>query len=159
MKRMSLKMLIILFLGMIFFVGTTFSILNNSISGNGTVSLAEWSISLNQNNENNHLSIIPDPNGTTASYTLNIVSQSEVDIIYSIVIEDLPTGVSVSIDNGTFTQAINNTVTFSNFGTILYNDENKTKSHIITFKASSSAGFVNNQEVNINVIARQVLSN
>ena len=103
------------------------------------------------------MSIAASPMDIEASYTIDVTSQSQVDMIYSIVIDGLPNGVSVALDNGEFIQEVNNKVTFSNVGTIAYSDENKTKSHTLTFKATSSSNIVNEKEVDINVIARQAL--
>lgn len=152
LKILSFSVLISLFL-----IPIVFAIYRNVSNGNGTLSTATWNVSINQANENNNLSVIPAPNESTASYTINITSNSEVDAIYSIVINNLPSGVSVSIDNGEYVQETNNKIIFADVGTILYSDKDKTKKHSVTFKASSTASFVNNQEVDINVIARQSL--
>ena len=65
------------------------------------------------------------------AYTVNITSTSEVDIIYSIIVDNVPSGVTVSLDNGNFTLPTNNKVIFANVSTINYSDVNKTKSDII----------------------------
>ena len=159
MKKEKVKMiLIIVFILSFFLVPSTFAIYKNSALTYSNLNLAEWSVSLNQDNENNYLSIIPDPENVTASYTLNITSNSEVDLTYSIVIDDLPSGVSVKLDDGTFISEINHQVFFNSAGSISYDDVNKTKSHVLTFMASPNAEFVDEHEVNINVIVSQNIS-
>ena len=149
--------IIISILVIFFIIPMSYAIYRSYSTGGGNIATASWNVSLNQNNVNNNLTIIPGENGTTASYTINITSNSEVDVIYSIVIENLPSGVSISLDDGSFVTANNNKVVFTDVGTILYSDANKNKSHVITIKANSNTQYVNNQEIDVNVIARQAL--
>ena len=134
----------------------SYALLRSINNANGNLVTATWNVTVNESG-NNYMSIAADPMDIEASYTINVTSQSQVDMIYSIVIDGLPSGVSVSIDNGEFVQETNNKVTFSNVGTIAYSDTIKTKSHTLTFKATSSSNVVNEKEVDINVIARQAL--
>ena len=157
MKKIMPIPIIISILVILFIIPMSYAIYRSYSTGGVTIATASWNVSLNQNNVNNNLTIIPGENGTTASYTINITSNSEVDVIYSIVIENLPSGVSISLDDGSFVAANNNKVVFTDVGTILYSDANKNKSHVITIKANSNTQYVNNQEIDVNVIARQAL--
>ena len=157
MKKIMPIPIIISILVILFIIPMSYAIYRSYSTGGGNIATASWNVSLNQNNVNNNLTIIPGENGTTASYTINITSNSEVDVIYSIVIENLPSGVSISLDDGSFVAANNNKVVFTDVGTILYSDANKNKSHVITIKANSNTQYVNNQEIDVNVIARQAL--
>jgi len=161
MKKIMPIPIIISILVTLFIIPMSYAIYRSYSTGGVTSAAASWNVSLNQNNVNNNLTIIPGENGTTASYTINITSNSEVDVIYSIVIENLPSGVSISLDDGSFVAANNNNnnnkVVFTDVGTILYSDANKNKSHVITIKANSNTQYVNNQEIDVNVIARQAL--
>lgn len=157
MKKIMPIPIIISILVILFIIPMSYAIYRSYSTGGGNIATASWNVSLNQNNVNNNLTIIPGENGTTASYTINITSNSEVDVIYSIVIENLPSGVSISLDDGSFVTANNNKVVFTDVGTILYSDANKNKSHVITIKANSNTQYVNNQEIDVNVIARQTL--
>lgn len=157
MKKIMPIPIIISILVILFIIPMSYAIYISYSTGGGNIATASWNVSLNQNNVNNNLTIIPGENGTTASYTINITSNSEVDVIYSIVIENLPSGVSISLDDGSFVTANNNKVVFTDVGTILYSDANKNKSHVITIKANSNTQYVNNQEIDVNVIARQAL--
>ena len=157
MKKIMPIPIIISILVIFFIIPMSYAIYRSYSTVGGNIATASWNVSLNQNNVNNNLTIIPGENGTTASYTINITSNSEVDVIYSIVIENLPSGVSISLDDGSFVAATNNKVVFTDVGTILYGDANKNKSHVITIKANSNTQYVNNQEIDVNVIARQAL--
>ena len=140
-----------------FIIPLSYALYKNSTYGNSQLASAVWSVSLNQTDVENELTIIPEIK--TDSYTLNVSSLSEVDITYDIVISDLPPGVSVALNDGTPLLASNGTVTFTNADTILYNANNKTSSKTLTFSAENNATTVSNQTVTINVIAKQLISN
>ncbi|MEE3343679.1 MAG: hypothetical protein VZS44_06295 [Bacilli bacterium] len=157
-KNRVLRILSIVLLVSLFLVPIVFAMYRSVTNGNGAISTASWQVSINQLNENDYLSIIPGENGTTASYAVNITSNSEVDAIYSFVINNLPDGVRVSADNGnTFIPSSNNKVIIPDAGTILYSDTDKTVRHVLIFKADTDTTLVNNQAIDISVIARQAL--
>ena len=156
-KLLQRKVVFYVALVLVIIIPVTYAIYKTGILGSGSISLASWNVTIDQSNESNYLSIVPDPNGTTASYRVNITNGSEVNVVYSIVIDNLPSGTSVSLDGGSFVSESNNKVTFSNVGTIPYSDSNRDRSHTVTFKASSGASYVNNQIVDINVVARQTI--
>jgi hypothetical protein len=161
MKKRLKKILVFLIIGFVITViSYSYSILRDSTNPNGNIKLAKWSVSLDQSGVENHISVIPGDATSTADYILNVESLSEVDIIYTVVINNVPTGVSVDFDNsGTFTPEVNNSVIFSDIGTIRYSDVSHTKTHTLTFKADSTSSFVSDEEIDVNVIARQVLPN
>ena len=155
-KFLKNKKIIMIVAFLLIVIPFSYALLRSINNANGNLVAATWNVTVNESG-NNYMSIAASPMDIEASYTIDVTSQSQVDMIYSIVIDGLPSGVSVSIDNGEFVQETNNKVTFSNVGTIAYSDENKTKSHTLTFKATSSSNIVNEKEVDINVIARQAL--
>lgn len=161
MKKHLKKIIIVLIIGFVVsLVSYSYSIFRSGTNPTGSIKLATWSVSLNQSGVDNYLSIVPGDATSTADYTLNVTSLSEVNIIYTVVINNLPTGVSVDFDNsGTFTPEVNNSVVFSDIGTINYSDASHTKTHTLTFKADSNSSFVSDEEIDVNVIARQVLPN
>ena len=159
MKR---KILIIAILALVlcfFVIPGSLAIYRNIANKNNNVASAQWNVVLNQSNVNNYISVVAGDNTSSASYTVNITSTSEVDITYSIVVDNVPTGVTVSLDNGSFQTPSNNTVIFSNVSTINYSDVNKTKSHSLTFKAAAGTTYVTDNEIDIDVVARQLLAN
>lgn len=156
-KLLTLKFIVLIFLMVLIVIPSSYAIFKKAQGGTGQAGLATWTVTLSEPEESNYLSILPDPSGTEASYDINITSQAEVDIVYTIVVENLPTGVSVSLDNNTFVPEENNKVIFSDVFVIAHNANIKTKTHTLTFKAASNTSYVTDQEVDINVIARQSL--
>ena len=157
MKKIMPIPIIISILVILFIIPMSYAIYRSYSTGGVTIAAASWNVSLNQNNVNNNLTIIPGENGATASYTINITSNSEVDVTYDVVISGLPNGVSVAFGDRAPQLASSGTVTITNAGTILYNAQNKTNTHTLTFSAASNATCVNNQSVTVNVIAKQIL--
>ncbi len=155
-KSRKKEIIFILFVST-FFIPIVYAILKYSVLGGSGLTLATWSVTLNQTNVNNSLSIIPEPNEMVASYTVNITSASEVDVIYSIVVDNLPTGISVSLDGGAYIPETNHKVVLTNDKTILYNDNTKSRSHILTFKAATGVQTVANSEIDIDVVAKQLV--
>lgn len=156
-KIITLKFIVLICILPVIIIPFSYAMFKKTQNGNAQASLATWTVTLSEPEENNYLSILPGPSGTEASYDINITSQAEVDIIYTIVIENLPLGVSVSLDNNTFVPAEDNKVIFSDVFVIAHNANIKTKTHTLTFKAASNTSQVNEQEVDIDVIARQKL--
>ena len=151
---------LIVFIGIIsfFVVPYSFAIYRKSTNGHGIITSATWNVYLTQNGVADHLSVVAGTEGTTASYTLNITSNSQVDVVYTIEITGLSRDVSVSADGGiTFVKENNGQVTFTDIGTINYVNGGNTVAKTLIFKAASTAEFVNNKAVDINVIARQAL--
>ena len=159
MKKKMLLIIILVLVLSLFVIHSSFALYRNIINPNGNIATATWNVTLNQEHEDNNLYIVAGDDNSTASYTVNITSTSEVDIIYSIVVDDISQGVKVKLDNGEYQTPSNNKVIFVDVGTINYSDSNKNKSHTLTFKADSNAESVIDNEININVKARQVLSN
>ena len=156
-KLLTFCFFILIGLSAIIIAQTSYALFKKSQSGSANANLATWTVTLSEPEESNYLSIVPGPTGTEASYDINITSQAEVDIIYTIVIENLPSGVSVSLDNDSFIPAENNRVIFSDVSVITHNANVKTRTHKLTFKASESTNHVDEQEIDIDVIARQNL--
>lgn len=154
-KLLQLKFVIIIALVLIFMIPTTYSTFKKGTNGSGALSLATWDVSLNQIGVSDHLVVISDPNEFVSNYTLNINTNSEVSATYSVVIDNLPSGTSVSLDGGNFYLEDNHKVTINNVGTVLYNDSNKSRTHTLTFKASSTTPYVNNQEISVDVVVKQ----
>ena len=154
-KKMILDILSMTFVLTLFLGSSTYAIYRGFISIGGTLASSDWSVSLNQQGVENHLLIVQG--GATDTYTLNVTSESEVDVVYSIVISNLPSGVSISLDGGEAIPQSNNQVIISNAGTILYQDQERTKTHELTFIAAAGATLVTNQQVSIDVVMRQYL--
>ncbi len=154
-KKMLIKLMIVIIFLAIIIIPSTLSIFKSSSQGYGELALAEWNVTLIDSGASTALTVVPEI--SNATYSVTVRSLSEVDAKYSIVINNLPTGVQVSLDNGAFQTQSSNTITFSNVGTILYSDSQKTRTHTLTFSAVSGATPVNNQPVNISVVVEQIL--
>lgn len=157
MRNGIIDVLIFFIVIFLFLVSSTYAISRSNASVSGSVAAATWNVSLNQTGVNNTINI--SPNAAAVSYTLNVRNDSEVDVVYSIVISNLPSGIEVELDNdGNYeTQDANNTITFTDAGTILYSSQSHEKSHTLNFRAVSGAQNVSNREVDIDVIVRQAL--
>ena len=135
---------------------TSFAIYRGSGSAAGSIRAATWSISRSQSQSGDSLQVIPEL--ATDTYDLTVTSASEVDVVYTISIENLPSGVEVSLDNGAYQPPTSGTVRISNAQTVInYNDAVKTKTHTLTFRATSGATIVSNQEIDIDVEFKQTL--
>lgn len=160
MKKGKKIVFVIIFIAIIsfFVIPYSFAVYRKSSSTYGNITSATWDVFLTQNGIPDHLSVVAGTNGTTANYTLNITNSSQVDVIYSILITGLSRDVSVSIDGGnTFTKENNGQITFSDVGTISYVNGGNSVAKTLTFKALSTAEFVNNNAVDIKVVVRQAL--
>ena len=159
MKNRILIIIILVLVSSLFVIQSTFALYRMISKSTGSIATATWNVTLNQENELNNLSLIAGDENSTASYTVNITSTSQVDIIYTIVVNNIPAGVKVKLDNGEYQTPSSNKVIYADVSTINYSDENKAKSHTLTFKAENNTENLEDEELNINVIARQVLAN
>ncbi len=149
-------MILVIGISLIFYAVYTFAILRSRTSGSGLIDAATWSVTRSQSQSGDSLEIIPGI--STDSYSLTVQSNSEVDVIYSIIISNLPTGVEVDLDNsGNYRTSSNGTIRISPTGTINYNDSIKTKNHTLTFRATNGAPLVTDQSINIDVEFKQGL--
>ena len=133
----------------------TFALFKSSTSTNGSIKTSTWRVERNYSQSGDSIDIYPG--GATDSYTLTVQSNSEVDVLYKIIISNLPSGVEVDLDNtGYLTPESNGSLTIENNNTIInYNDSVKTKTHLLTFRATNSAQLVTNQKIHIDVEFRQ----
>lgn len=154
MQNKNIKLIALICLLILFCIPHTLGLFKRMISATGLINTASWNVALNQTGVDNTLQVIPDT--LNASYTLNVTSNSEVDVQYTIIVRNIPSGVEVKLDNGSFQTPSSNTVTFNNVGNIYYNDVSKEKTHTLTFKANTGATAVNNQNVSVDVDFKQM---
>lgn len=148
------KLLIIIILFLLIRVNMSFAILRIAKNSVGSLNTAQWQISLSQNSIDNYLSVVSGDNTSISSYQLDITNGSEVNAVYSVVLDGLPSGVSASVDGTTFTAEVNNKIIFNEIGTI---NSGSTETLTLNFKALTGSTIINEKEVDINVIARQIL--
>ena len=144
MNKKILILLAIIFLVNISVV-TTYSMYRTTRSGTGTLNAATWSIS--STGSSNSISLVA---GEPQTYTLNVRNDSEVDVKYTIVIDNIPNTVQVKLDSGSYVTPTNNKITFSNAGELLYGGT-ITRNHTLTFLTPLSTAETSNQSLSINV--------
>ena len=147
-KSVIISVMIIIFL----FGAFTYSVYRSLASGTETISGASWSVSMAGTNDN----IVLTSGSTEQAYVLTVTNNSEVDVIYSIELNDLPSGMKVKLDNGEYVQETNNKITFNNAGTILYGASPVNRT--LTFSSILDAEEVTNQDFDIDVIFKQKLN-
>ncbi len=126
----------------------------SDITGNSNVSIAKWNVSVSPITQTNTFNAIAG-NTVPIDYTVRVTSTSQVSSNYSIVVTNIPTGVKVSIDDGTEQIPVNNAVTFSNAGTFNIGDANNYRDHKLTFSVPIESNAVNNNNINIQVVFSQ----
>ena len=154
MHSKQFQIVILMYLLFAFCIPSSLGIFKYTTSSTNLLTAAKWDVSLNQNGiSGNVTATIGNANG--ASYTLKLVNGSEVDVNYSITISNIPSGVVVMINGGSYLTPQNGTVTISNAGTINYSNSPVEVTRTLTFKANNGASTVNNQPVTIDVDFKQ----
>ncbi|MBR3660771.1 MAG: hypothetical protein IKN63_02590 [Bacilli bacterium] len=160
LKKHLLIAVLLFGLTVLFFVPPTYAIFRELADSDGELVSAEWAVTLEQTGISNNVTVVPGI--STGTFTLNVKSLSKVDVVYDIVITDLPAEVDVSIDGVNYPTVSNGSVTFTNAGTILASSQNKINSHTLTFRGTNGSLYENNslinQVVNVVVNAKQTLS-
>ena len=154
MHSKQFQIVVMLYLLLAFCIPSSLGIYKKTTVTSGSLTAAKWDVSLNQNGiSGNVTATIGNANG--ASYTLKLVNGSEVDVNYSITISNIPNGVDVMINGGSYLTPQNGTVTISNAGTINYSSSPVEVTRTLTFRANNGASTINNQQVTIDVDFKQ----
>ena len=154
MHNKQFQIVVMLYLLLVFCIPSSLGIYKKTTVTSGSLTAAKWDVSLNQNGiSGNVTATIGNANG--ASYTLKLVNGSEVDVNYSITISNIPNGVDVMINGGSYLTPQNGTVTISNAGTINYSNSPVEVTRTLTFRANNGASTINNQPVTIDVDFKQ----
>lgn len=151
MHNKMFEIVILVYLVSVFCIPSSLGIYKRTASSSKALNVADWSVALDQTGVNGSVQVI-EGDTTGSTYTLNVVSDSEVDVAYDITISNIPSGVQVKLDNGSFAPE-NSTVTITNAGTIPYGAGPNT--HTLTFKANTGATIVTNRTITIDVNFRQ----
>ena len=152
MRNKKIELIIVICLLFVLCIPSSFGIYKSISGNNNLVDSAVWSVGLNQTGINGN--VLAMEGSTNGTYILKIISESEVDVAYSITVSGLPSGVDVSLDNyynGAFQTPISGSTTFSNAGVINYTGQSEEVTRTLTFKANTGATIVSNQPVNISV--------
>ena len=144
MKRRERIIFILLFIS---FMSIGYARYKSTRTETINVSLASWDVSLNGGD---NLTIITGNNGT--SYDLTVRNNSEVNVSYSVYLTNIPTGVSVKLDNSEYVGENNHRIVFSNVGTLSVNG---TRVHTLNFKALLDSEEITNSSIGIDVEFKQ----
>ena len=108
MKKSSIRFLFVLLVVTTichFLIPSSFALFRSKVETTGSVELAKWDVGLNQEGVNDNLTIKADGEDDDI-YLLTVRSNSEVDVVYSIELSNLPEGVQVQLDERDFIQDI-----------------------------------------------------
>ncbi len=152
MHSKNVEIIMLLYLLSVFCIPSSLGIYKQSATTSQNLSTASWQVALNQTGISG--TVTAEAGGNNGSYLLKVVSNSEVDVIYSVTVSNIPSGVTVKLDDNGF-KPYSSSVTFTDVGTINYSDQNHEKTHTLYFKASSGTNLMNNQTVNIDVDFKQ----
>ena len=152
-SKISILFMVIIF---VLIVGIPFSkaIYKNTTTATKPLSISVWDVELNQTGISNNILLVTG--GDTKTYAVRVVSNSEVDTEYSIVVSNIPTGVQVALDEGSFVTPTNGSYTFTDAGEILYSSQTKENTHLLKFKALSSAQIGSNT-ISVDVVIKQMM--
>ena len=156
MKKNKIIAVCFVLVGMAFLVIPFTRAIFKSLGGTTkTVTTAAWSVSLNQTGLSDSVSIVSGVD--TQTYTLKVRSNSEVDVVYDIEIENVPAGVKIKLDQRLDyeTPDSNNKITFTDAGTLSYSSQGGENTHILTFASDVGTAAVSNRQLTVNVIAQQ----
>lgn len=157
-RRLKKKFIVFLFIYFILFTSYfTFSTVAKyagEISRTNQISVARFSVNATGNNAN--IDMIAGNGGSSLTYTVTITNTSEVATNYSIMLTNVPTGVKVKLDNGSYMSGTNNEISFNNAGTFAPNDSNSTRTHTLTFMAEIGTATQSNASIGLDVVFTQV---
>ena len=133
------------------FITKTYSKIVSSVSRKGNLAVAKFNVSAMFSNES--LNLISGNN--IESYMLNVINNSEVAINYSIVISNVPDGITVSLDDGVFIDPDSNHQIKFISGKLIPTKDSATKSHLLHFKSLLDLNNLFNYEMQIEVVFTQ----
>ena len=119
-------------------MGGLYARYHSSGTGSATASVAKFSVSCSSSDDN-ITKTLEIGSEETVTYSFTVTNTSDVTIQYTIVIENLPQGVNVGGNSGTFTLK---------YGA--------SQSHTLTFQATDAATEVTEQKVSIKIDVVQV---
>ena len=153
-KKIVKPLILIITISLAFYAIYTFAILKSSASDTKTLQAATWSVTRSHSQSGDSIEVMPGL--TTDDYILTVQSNSEVDVVYKIILSNLPTGIEVSLDGGSYLTPTSGSLTIQTANTVInYSDVQKTKTHTLTFRATSGAPLVTDQEIDIDVEFKQ----
>ena len=135
------------------FTTNTFSKYAGQINGNKSMSVAKWSVSVNDEVSSKNISLVAG--NTMQEYAFNVISNSEIAANYDIILTNIPNDVKVSLDGGTIKTPTNNRVEFTNAGSFTANQASRTNAHVLKFETTIDTAVQNNTSVNLEIVFEQ----
>lgn len=127
----------------------------SAISGHNNTNIAKWEVSYDTSDNNSDTLSLVSGN-TTQNYILKVTSTSEVSAGYSIKLSNIPNGMRVKIDNGTYKTPVNSVIEFEDIGSFSGSDINTTFAHTLTFDAPIESNISSTNNININMTFTQI---
>ena len=152
-KKLTIVVVILLVIVVATISHHTYAMYRSKSTGTATISTATFSVEAISNTT----SINVTAGSTEAAYALTVKNNSEVNVTYTIQITNLPSGMKVKLDSGSYVTESSGTITFSNVGDLMVGGTT-TKNHTLTFTTPLSSSAVSAQQANINVEFKQKLS-
>lgn len=125
----------------------TYSKYQDNATGKVGIEGATWNVSLIGDDD------IDLTTGEEQMYSVQVKNNSEVNVIYSIIIENLPDDIKVKLDDNEYVEETDNKIIFTNVGELLVG-ETVERSHELTFTTPLEAEETEN-EVSIKVQFKQ----
>jgi lipoprotein-anchoring transpeptidase ErfK/SrfK len=153
--RPSIVLITILLL-VVITVPTSIALMRKSTTGTGTLKAAKWDVDLTEDDDNN-LEVIRGELSNDR-YTFTVSNDSEVDVVYKVILSNVPNNVQVKLDDGTYEGPTDGTITIDPAGTLLYSAQGSEQTHTLTFKALWGASLVTNEQIQLDVVISQKLN-
>lgn len=135
------------------FTTNTFSKYVGRIDGNGTMDIAKWDVSVDDEISSKSISLVSG--NTTQEYTFDVISNSEIATKYNVILTNVPSDVKVSIDGNNLKTPTNNRIEFNNAGSFEANDTSNTNTHTLRFETTIDTEIQNNTNINLNIVFEQ----
>ena len=150
-KKKIIKLLIVYFVFLTFsFSIYTLAKYTGTVSKHATVEIALWDVELDTTvTPSDDLDIVSGT--TTQIYKLKVKSQSEVATTYDVILKNVPAGVQVKVDSGSYKSASSNKITFTNVGEFDASSANRQREHTLTFKAPLGTSEITDHEIDLEV--------
>ena len=147
--RLFLFILMYLIFLTAYFSLNTFSKYVGVVDGGGEVQVAKWEVS--STSESNSMMNIVAGN-TENTYEIKVTSTSDVGCTYSIVLSNIPSGLKIKLNDGSFEEITSGTKAYSNIGHFDAGSSGIINTYTLTMKADLPVTEVANQVVDIDVV-------
>ena len=149
-KLISILMLLVF--AVILLIPNSTSRYQNSKNGNSQTPIALWNVSATSNDSTINLVA-----GSTTTYSFIVNNDSDVAVVYSIEISNLPTGIQAKLDTGSYIPEANNKIVISPAGELGFTGTTQ-RTHTLTFNTPLSTNEISNQAISIEVIFAQKIN-